>query len=131
MFAKQIRKTMEVYVDNMLVKSLKAHDHVKDLEETFAFLRRYKMKLNPNKCTFGVESGKFLEFIVNQRGIKDNPKKIQDLLDMRSPTKANEVQSLTRRMIALSRFVSKASDRCQPFFQAIKGGADFNWIDEC
>ena len=75
MFAKQIGKTMEVYVDDMLVKSLEAPDHVKDLEETFALLRKYKMKLNPNKCAFGVQSGKFLGFIVNRRGIEANPKK--------------------------------------------------------
>ena len=77
MFTKQIGKTMEVYVDDMLVKSLKAPDHVNDLKETFTLLRRYKMKLNPNKCAFGVESGKFLGFIVNQRGIEANPDKIQ------------------------------------------------------
>ena len=75
-FAKQIEKTIEVYVDDMLVKSLKAPDHVKDLEETFVLLRKYKMKLNPNTCAFGVESGKFFGFIVNQRGIEANLEKI-------------------------------------------------------
>ena len=84
------------------------------------------MKSNPNKCTFGVESGKFLGFIVNQRGIEANPEKIQALLDMRSSTKAKKVQSLTGHVAALSRFISKATDRCLPFFQAIKGGANFN-----
>ena len=60
MFADQIGKTMEVYLDNMPVKRLKIEDHVQDLKEMFAIMRRYKMKLNPNKCGFGVESGKFL-----------------------------------------------------------------------
>ena len=77
MFAKQIGKTNEVYVDDTLVKNLKASDHVKDLKETFALLRKYKMKLNPNKCAFEVESEKFLVFIVNQRGIKANPEKFR------------------------------------------------------
>ena len=91
MFAKQIGKTMEVYVDDMLVKSLKAPDHVKDLEETFALLRKYKMKLNPNKCAFGVESGKFLGFIVNQHRIEANPEKIRALMEIKSPRRVKEV----------------------------------------
>ena len=72
-FAIHIEKTMEVYVDDMITKSVKEIDHVRDLEETFKLLRSYAMKLNPKKCTFGVRSGKFL---IDQRGIKANPDKI-------------------------------------------------------
>ena len=79
MFKEQIGKTMEVYVDDMLVKSLR------DLKETFDILCRYKMKLNPSKCAFGVSSGKFLGFMVNHCGIEANPAKIQALLDMQPP----------------------------------------------
>ena len=84
-FADLIGKTMEVYVDDMLVKSLLATNHVDNLREMFLILRRYKMKLNPNKSVFGVESGKFLGYIVSRRGIEANPEKIKALLDMRSP----------------------------------------------
>ena len=131
MFANQIGKTMEVYVDDMLVKSLKARDHVRDLREMFTILRRYKMKLNPNKCAFGVESGKFLGYMVSHRGIEANPEKIRAILEMRSPQKVKEVQSLMGRIAALTRFVSKATDRCQPFFKALKKTDGFVWTEEC
>ena len=84
MFANQIVKTMELYMDDMLVKSLKAGGHVRDLKEMFAILQRYKMKLNPNKCAFGVELGKFLGYMVSKRGIEANLKKITGILEMRS-----------------------------------------------
>ena len=75
MFKQQIKKTMEVYVDDMLVKSLKADEHINNLKESFEILRKYKMKLNPAKCAFGVTSGKFLGFMVNHRAIETNPAK--------------------------------------------------------
>ena len=78
------------------------------------------MKLNPAKCAFGVLAGKFLGFIVNNRGIEAIPDKIKDVFDMPPPSNIKEVQSLTGRIAALSRFVSKASDKCQPFFQVLK-----------
>ncbi|XP_074342516.1 uncharacterized protein LOC141680100 [Apium graveolens] len=117
MFKKQIGKTMEVYVDDMLVKSKRAEDHIADLAKMFHILRQYKMKLNPQKCVFGVESGKFLGFMVNHRGIEANPAKIKALQDMKSPTSVKQVQSLTGRIAALNRFVSKSSDRCKEFFK--------------
>ncbi|KAL5578569.1 hypothetical protein UlMin_020268 [Ulmus minor] len=126
-----IGKTMEVYVDDMLVKSLKMEEHIQNLKETFEILRRYKMKLNPSKCAFGVSSGKFLGFMVNHRGIEANPAKIQALLDMEPPRKIKEVQRLTGRIAALNRFISRATDRCKPFFQALRKGKDFIWIADC
>ncbi|XP_074373641.1 uncharacterized protein LOC141713990 [Apium graveolens] len=128
MFKDQIGRTMEVYVDDMLVKSKVTTDHIKHLMEMFNILRRFRMKLNPQKCVFGVESGKFLGFIVNHRGIEANPAKIKALLDMKSPTNVKQVQSLTGRIAALNRFVSKSSDRCKEFFKAIRlAGKDFVW----
>ena len=76
MFSKQILRNMEVYVDDMLVKSREAKTHLADLQKAFDTLRRYKMKLNLEKCLFGVSSGKFLVFMVSQRGIEVNPKKV-------------------------------------------------------
>ncbi|XP_074373631.1 uncharacterized protein LOC141713979 [Apium graveolens] len=132
MFKDQIGRTMEVYVDDMLVKSKVAGDHIKHLMEMFDILRRFRMKLNPQKCVFGMESGKFLGFIVNHRGIEANPTKIKALMDMKSPTNVKQVQSLTGRIAALNRFVSKSSDRCKEFFKAIKlDGKDFVWTPEC
>ena len=87
MFKEQIDKTMEVYVDDILIKSKVASDHVAYLTDMFRILRAYHMKLNPLKCTFGMASGKFLGFMVNQRGIEASPEKIHALIDMRSPSK--------------------------------------------
>ena len=107
---------MEVYIDDMLVKSTTVELHIAHLSEVFQILRDYNMKLNPAKCAFGVSAEKFLGFIVNHRGIEVNPDKIKAVLDMPSPSGIKEVQRLTGRIVALSRFVSRASDKCQPFF---------------
>ena len=114
MFQKQIGTTMEVYIDDMLVKSTTAELHIAHLSEAFQILM-YNMKLNPTKCAFGVSTGKFLGFIVNHRGIEANSEKIKAVLDMPSPSGIKEVQRLTGRIADLSRFVSRASDKCQPF----------------
>ena len=116
MFQKQIGTTMEVYIDDMLVKSTAAELHIAHLSGAFQILREFNMKLNPAKCAFGVSARKFLGFIVNNRGIEANPDKIKAVLDMPSPSSVKEVQRLTGRIAALSRFVSRSSDKCQPFF---------------
>ena len=95
MFSKQIGRNMEVYVDNILVKSKEAKTHLEDLQETFDTLRRYRMKLNPVKCVFGVLSGKFLDFMVSHQGIEANPKKVRAILNMTSLRMVKEVQRLT------------------------------------
>ncbi|KAL0449088.1 UNVERIFIED_CONTAM: hypothetical protein Slati_1465200 [Sesamum latifolium] len=84
---------MEVYVDDMLVKSKEAYHHVGDLDETFAVLRKYRLKLNPGKCAFRVSGGRFLGFMVTQRGIEANPDKIKAIIDMGPPTNINEAVS--------------------------------------
>ena len=120
---------MEVYIDDMLVKSTTAELHIAHPSEAFQILREYNMKLNLVKCAFGVSAGKFLGFIVNNRGIEANPDKIKVVLDMPSPSSIKEVQRLTGRIAALSRFVSMASDKCQPFFQVLK--KSFQWDMKC
>ena len=94
MFQKQIGKTMEVYIDDMLVKSTTDELHIAHLTEAFQILREYNMKLNPTKCAFGVSAEKFLGFIVNNREIKANPDKIKAVLDMPLPSSIKEVQRL-------------------------------------
>ncbi|XP_064955645.1 uncharacterized protein LOC103986523 [Musa acuminata AAA Group] len=102
MFAPQIGRNMEIYVDDMIVKSRKARTHLADLAETFATLRKFSMRLNPTKCAFGVTSGKFLWFI-----------------------------RLNGRLVALSRFLARSGDRCLPFFKALKDPKNFQWTSEC
>ena len=89
-------------------------------------LSRYKMRLNTVKCAFGV-----MGFMVHNWGIEANPEKIQALLEMKSPTKIKDIQSLTGRVAALNRFIARATDRSLPFFKALKKLAGFSWMDDC
>ncbi|KAI5322358.1 hypothetical protein L3X38_031430 [Prunus dulcis] len=131
-FAGYIGNIMEVYVDDMLVKSRTAEDHLQNLSIMFGILKEYRMRLNPKKCAFGVSSGKFLGFMISQRGIEANPEKIKAIIDMERPKTTKDIQSLTGRVAALTRFISKATDKCVPFFKALKGGKrDITWTAEC
>ncbi|KAL2526671.1 Retrovirus-related Pol polyprotein from transposon 17.6 [Abeliophyllum distichum] len=85
---------MEVYIDDMLVKSVNTEDHIGHLREMFEILHKYRIKLNPLKFSFGVTSGKFLGYMVNKRGIEVNPKKIKALVDMRSPSFPKEIPKI-------------------------------------
>ena len=118
-----------MYVDDMLVKSLDEDKHLDDLRETFDTLRQHQMKLNPSKCAFRVSSRKFLGFMVSQRGIEANQDKIQAILDVEPSKNIKEVQCLTGRIATLNRFVSKATDKCLPFFKILK--KVFEWTDQC
>ena len=91
-----------------------------NLQETFNSLKRYNMKLNLSKCAFKVSSGKFLGFMVSQRGIEANPDKIQAILSMEPSKNVKEVQSLIGRVVALNKFVSKATNKCLPFFNVLR-----------
>ena len=87
------------------------------------------MKLNPSKCVFGVTAGKFLGFMVSQRGIEVNPEKVRAIMELEPPRTVKAVQSLNGKVAALNRFVSKATDKCLPFFRVLK--KSFEWMDEC
>ena len=87
------------------------------------------MKLNLGKCAFEVLLGKFLGFMVSQRGVEANPDKIRALLEMTPLMNVKEVQSLNGRVVALNRFASRVTDKCLPFFKTLKKA--FKWIDEC
>ena len=119
MFKDLIGKSMEVYMDDMLVKSKMVGDHAKHLKQMFNILQKYQMKPNPLKYAFGVKSGKFLGFMVNQYGIEANPKKINALLEMSSPQKPKEVMSLAGRVAVISQFLSRAIDCYAPFFDVL------------
>ena len=87
------------------------------------------MKLNPSKCVFGVTVGKFLGFMVSQRGIEVNLEKVRAILELEPPRTVKAVQSLNRKVATLNRFVSKATDKCLPFFRVLR--KYFEWTDEC
>lgn len=96
MFRDEIGKSMEVYMDDMLVKSKKGVDYISDFSKTFEILRHYKMKLNEAKFTYGVSSGKFLGFMINNKGIEANPEKIQALRDLKLLTNLKELFQMFR-----------------------------------
>ncbi|GKV35468.1 hypothetical protein SLEP1_g43731 [Rubroshorea leprosula] len=122
------------------VKSRKAEDHLADLDETFNNLRKNRMRLNPAKCIFGVESGKFLGFLVSRRGIEVNPEKIRAITEMEPPKSVKDIQRLTGRVATLHRFILKSADKCLPFFKIMRLAAQkdesgkqkkFEWSQEC
>nr|ABF99143.1 retrotransposon protein, putative, Ty3-gypsy subclass [Oryza sativa Japonica Group] len=129
-FSTQIGRNVEAYVDDVVVKTKHKDDLIADLEETFASIRAFRMKLNPEKCIYGVPSGKLLGFMVSQRGIQANPEKINAILNMKPPSSQKDVQKLTGCMAALSRFVSQLGERGMPFFKLLKKTDNFQWGPE-
>ena len=112
MFGHLIGKTVEAYIDKMVIKSVKKKDHLTDLQEVLGILRRDKLRLNASKCTFRVGSGKFLDHIINRRGIEANPDQVFALLNLEEPKDAKQVKCLTGMIEALGRFISRSADKC-------------------
>jgi hypothetical protein len=109
-----------VYIDEVVITTRKEESLIDDLKETFNNLDRYKLKLNPTKCSFGVSAGQLLGFLVSARGIEENPEKIQAILTMGKPAKLHEVKQLARRVAALSRFVARLGEKALPFYTLMK-----------
>jgi hypothetical protein len=105
-FTDQLHQNVKAYMDDMVIKTRNPEDLITNLEETFNSLRRFRWKLNPTKCIFGVPLGKLLRFIVSNRGIEANPVKISAITDMEAPATIKDVQKLTECMAALNRFIS-------------------------
>ena len=131
MFRPLLGSTMEVYIDDMLVKSKQRPDHAAHLQQTFNLLREYGMKLNPLKCAFGVSAGRFLGFMVTQRGIEANPAQLKAILQSPAPRSKKGIQQLTDRLAALRRFISQFTDRLKPFFTTLRGANRAEWNEEC
>ena len=102
MFKPQLGKNIEIYIDDMVVKSKSESEHVNDLENIFEILRRYKLQLNVSKCFFGVGLGKFLGYMVTHRGIEVNPDQIRAINNLQLPRNPKEVQKLTGMTAALN-----------------------------
>ncbi|GKD66982.1 reverse transcriptase domain-containing protein, partial [Tanacetum coccineum] len=134
-FDKQIGRNLEVYVDDMVIKSKAEKDMLADIAETFDNLRRINMKLNPKKCSFGVEEGKFLGYMVTSEGIRANPAKTRDIAEMKSPRTWGEMQSLAGKLAALNRFLARSAEKSLPFFETLKNitkenKEDYRWTEE-
>ncbi|XP_057808507.1 uncharacterized protein LOC131022985 [Salvia miltiorrhiza] len=130
-FKEQLAKNISVYVDDMLVRSVRAEDHVSDLEEVFTVIKKHRLMLNPAKCTFGVTTGRFLGYKVTPAGIEVNTDKVKAIMDMTPPRGIKEVQTLNGRITALSRFISRTAKRSMPFFKILRKGTKFQWTAEC
>ena len=121
---------MEAYMDDIVVKTKDKATLVQDLEETFSNLRKIKLKLNPEKCVFGVPSGKLLGFFVLQCGIEANPDKIKAIEQIEAPKRIKDVRRLTGCVAAMSRFISKSAERALPFFKILKKAGPMEWTPE-
>jgi hypothetical protein len=125
----QIRGNILAYVDDIVVKSVQRRDHISDLAETFANLRAANMKLNPEKCVFGIHKGKVLECLVSTKGIEANPDKIKALVEMQDLVSMKDVQKLTGRVAALNRFIPRAAKISLLFFQVLRSAKNLQWSE--
>ena len=131
MFELLLGKNIEIYIDDMVVKSKMVSKHLGDLRVIFEVLRNHKLRLNASKCSFGVGSGKFLGYMVTHKRIEVNPDQIKAINNLRSPQNPKEVQKLTKMTAALNRFISRSADRCRLFFLLINKWKGFEWTKEC
>jgi hypothetical protein len=123
----QIGRNVLTYVDDIIVKSTKQENHIADLQETFANFRQAGLKLNPEKCVFGVNKGKFLGCLVSTKGIEANRSKIEAILWMEPPSTKKGAQRLAGRLASLNRFISRSAERNLPFFEILKSAEVFQW----
>ncbi|WKA12989.1 hypothetical protein VitviT2T_030330 [Vitis vinifera] len=126
-----MHRDVEVYVDDMIVKSRGRSDHLAALERFFERIRQFRLRLNPKKCTFGVTSGKLLGYMVSERGIEVDPDKIRAILDMPAPRTEREVRGFLGRLQYISRFIARLTDICEPIFRLLRKSQPTVWDDQC
>jgi hypothetical protein len=129
-FGEHIGRTVEAYVDDIVVKTRRASDLLSDLETTFRCLKAKGVKLNPKKCVFGVPRGMLLGFIVSERGIEANPKKIAAITNMGPIKDLKGVQRVTGCLEALSHFISRLGERGLPLYRLLRKAECFTWTPE-
>nr|GEU93298.1 reverse transcriptase domain-containing protein [Tanacetum cinerariifolium] len=132
-FASQVGRNIELYVDDLVVKSYTEAKMIRDIEETFRTLRKVNMKLNHKKCSFGLAEGVFLGYVITPEGIKPCLDKTAAVLQLPSPQTIKEVQSLNEKLASLNRFLSKSAEKSLPLFQTLKKcikKSDFRWTAE-
>jgi len=126
-FRDHIGHTVKAYVDDMIVKSRKADDLVADLRITFDCLRAKGVKLNPEKCVFGVPRGMLLGFIISQWGIEPNPEKVSAITRMGLIRDLKGVQKVMGCLAALSRFISRLGEKGLPLYRLLRKSERFSW----
>ena len=131
LFHDMIHHEIEVYVDDMIARSQTEEEHLDHLKKLFVRLKEYKLKLNPNKCTFGVRSGKLLGFIVSNKGIKVDPAKVKAIQEMPAPRTEKEVRGFMGCLNYIARFISHLTSTCEPIFKLLKKDQVVKWNDDC
>ena len=126
----QIGENIEAYVADVVVKTKNPDTLIEDLKQTFENLKRWRWKLNPNKCVFGVPSGQLLGFLVSRRGIEASAKQIQAITEMGPPRSIKDVQKLIGYMAALNHFISRLGEKGLPFFKLLKKTDKFERTEE-
>ncbi|GJY81797.1 reverse transcriptase domain-containing protein [Tanacetum coccineum] len=134
-FQNQIGRNLEAYVDDMVIKSKEEKSLLADIAETFENLKTINMKLNPKKCSFGVEEVKFLGYMVTSEGIRANPKKTRAISDLQSPKTLKEMQSFSGKLASLNRFLAKSAEKALPFINILKNMTkenkhEYRWTPE-
>jgi len=131
LFHDMIHKEIECYVDDMIAKSRTEEEHLDNLQKLFERLRKFKLRLNPNKCTFGVRTGKLLGFIVSERGIEVDPAKVKAIQEMPTPKTEREVRGFLGRSNYISRIMSNLTATCEPLFKMLRKEQEVRWNDDC
>ncbi|RDY06362.1 Retrovirus-related Pol polyprotein from transposon 17.6, partial [Mucuna pruriens] len=120
LFHDMMHKETEVYVDDMVAKSKTLEQHIEDLLKLFSRLRKYKLRLNPSKCTFGVKIGKLLGFVVNENGIKVDPDKVKAIREMPVPKSKSKVRGFLGWINFIARFISQLTATYSPIFKLLR-----------
>lgn len=131
LFHDMIYKEIKVYVDEMIAKSQIEEEHHANLEKLFERLRKFKLRLNPSKCTFGVRSGKLLGFIVSQHGIEVDPEKVKSIQAMPVPKTKKEVHVFLGRLNYIAQFISHLTTTCEPIFKLLHKDQAVVWNKNC
>ena len=122
---------VEVYVDDMKVKSKDTGGYTTNLRKFFERIKEYRLRLNPQKCTFGVTAGKLLGFLVSDRMIEFNTSKIKAILKIPPPQSEKEIRGFLGRLQYISQFIIKLTSTCEPIFKLLKKNEPHTWNDEC
>ncbi|KAA3485494.1 RNA-directed DNA polymerase (Reverse transcriptase), Ribonuclease H-like protein [Gossypium australe] len=131
LFHDMMHREIEVYVDDMIAKSRTEKEHVQVLKKLFLRLRKFQLKPNPAKCTFGARSGKLLGFIVSEKGIEVDPNKIKAIQELPPPRTQKEVRGFLGRLNYIARFISQLTERCDPIFRLLRKHNPGVWNEEC
>ncbi|WRX28661.1 Reverse transcriptase domain - like 10 [Theobroma cacao] len=131
LFHDMMHKEIEVYVDDMIAKSHIERDHTVNLKKLFERLRKFQLKLNPAKCTFGVTSRKLLGFIVSEKGIEVDPDKIRAIQELPPPKTQKEVREFLGRLNYIARCISQLTCKCDPIFKLLRKQDPREWNEEC